>query len=1203
MTINNTTQLMMNQKYAHTLTPDKEFKALQTQEGNSLFFSIDFENIFYITYEIPGDTHGWNRVDLSTPLAAAFGSATVVAKSFDVAQDLLMGCTDIVLVVTVNGTDYLYTSLNNDNSDEGWAGGGIAFTQIPFDDKDTTHNYAGLPIADIYIAQSGVTEFIIADIITNPTLQTVSRYFVDPTKKISGNSTAWNPHDLSGNLQSGKITNCVGRLQCKNKVDGVYTIGSLVNNTEIVYTPIYNDLQRGVAVAPTYITLPPNATPATTFMALSRPDATSPFTDLFIATNGSLYFLTAAQQAVNTAPVLVYSNALLQNVEDLHVNNGNGNVVVWGRNANQQLFYMECPVGSEAITTAWSYPIPILSNVIATDTYVNAQANNLVIFAHQMQASVEVLLQITQDPVTTGWQQRSILLPATHVDEMLEQTMYSTHVTFTDQYNNNQAFTPVSITATSPCSVYIEDVYYKLDTINPVAITTDQTGAITIMQPVDGMGCACYVVATGDTSVEINPMLSIMDPLKKVSDGPSLDITLTAEDGSTSNLLDASVTADDKTSVASCIQNLIGSITTLNIPANGTSLATTPSLSAVAGKRQPRKIFFDETKHKIFGIDLTKGAMRYYEGMEQMSHLGFVLNTDKSITLAKTQNAVGGVGGFDSWIEAKAGDVYNWCKDKVNDVKSWVITIGTDVIDFFVTIGENTFHFIVNCYHDIVNGIHSLVNVLEATWDKVRQWVGFVFAWKDIVATHQVLKNILYTYAEQCVNGIDDAIVDVQNAFGSLEANINGWANMPTIDTTMGSLTATPSGSTGKTDPTSNWGVHHAKSNATNASNNTTLPDQTYSDTMTNIFGDLVTAIETAEGNFETTIGQVKALAADFPKLSTTQVMQQIIAILADSVISECEDIITTLMSIFKELVKGCIDGLDTGIDFPIISAMYKRFSGGDEFSLLDVTCLIVAIPATVIFKAAYDKAPFPAGDANTIALATAPDFASIQKLCAANSSVSASVAAVNGKDGNTQLVGDSGFSELYKNIVFLSDVAAAWGAVALMIFGPLKTKFPESAMISSLAAVNYLPYVAPDITGSLSPLQEKKWYAIMSAVCTGIGVLKLMPDVGSFTKTKSPWYDTWCATVSPWVDFVLNIIWQIPTTGAIFDSANQNLGGLLAFCGGSGFDCSGMLAPIIADDEEPLTWAVAVGFNGVFNLAYGACSVASYFETPPSSN
>ncbi|HVV18611.1 MAG TPA: hypothetical protein VHF06_04200, partial [Pseudonocardiaceae bacterium] len=112
--------------------------------------------------------------------------------------------------------------------------------------------------------------------------------------------------------------------------------------------------------------------------------------------------------------------------------------------------------------------------------------------------------------------------------------------------------------------------------------------------------------------------------------------------------------------------------------------------------------------------------------------------------------------------------------------------------------------------------------------------------------------------------------------------------------------------------------------------------------------------------------------------------------------------------------------------------------------------------------------------------------------------------------------------------------------------------------------------------------------------VISDLMLVKSLVDLGvALTAEGSAAQGAW-SPVTPWLDFGGNILWQVPTTAALFDKENQNTAGILNFWGGTCFDCNGVMSPVLADDEDPITWGVAVGVAAVFNLAYGSMSCAA---------
>jgi len=166
-------------------------------------------------------------------------------------------------------------------------------------------------------------------------------------------------------------------------------------------------------------------------------------------------------------------------------------------------------------------------------------------------------------------------------------------------------------------------------------------------------------------------------------------------------------------------------------------------------------------------------------------------------------------------------------------------------------------------------------------------------------------------------------------------------------------------------------------------------------------------------------------------------------------------------------------------------------------------------------------------------------------------------------------------------------------GALSLVIFSPLAKKFPATKVFPVINGLSYLLYVAPDIMGQIPDVQDKKWWAITNETIAGLMIVKSLVDMGVGVTDKNSSAQKIWDPVSPWVDCVGNILWQVPTSAAVFDAENNNVPGILSFFGDTCFDCNGAMSPALAADTDPITWGILVGFASFFNLAYGAMSCA----------
>ena len=1074
MKIVNSTELMKNQKHAVIMAPDKQFEVLQTQQGNSLFFSIGTDNIFYCTREIPADTHGWSRFDFSSALSASFSNATIVAKTFDVAQNVATGLIDIALVVTVNGSDNLFVSLGNTNTDTAWAADTIKWTAMPFD--DTARTYKTLAIADVFLTEAGASEYIIADILEDPTstIKSIYRYYIDPSKKNTGHF--WNEHDLAADFEAGTITSCVGR-KSGQPVDGVYTLGTILNLPQLIYTPVFNAFSPRTAAPTTNFTIPAT----TTAMAVSVRQ--SPYTDLFVAAGGSLYYLPYDQQTGTTGapptPVLIYSNAVLQGVQKLHVNNSATQTLVWGLNEQGQIFYLSCKPGSEATTTAWSYPVAILTGVEGIATYINGLQNSVIVFAHMQD---DTLIQLTQDANTKQWTTRNILLPSADVNDYVENYTFTTHIRLTDDNNVPLYNEPVTISSTAACSVYINNAYHVLYPNTPLQISCDETGTINIQQRTDSLSGIFFKVTDGTTTAVINPMTNVLAKLAPVKTGADLNVNVKDEKGNSTALVNPTY-ADQQDAIAQYIAQFVAQQSSL--PADGT-LKPTATTSATAAAAVP---ITKRTPKKIVGLHTVNGKLVYYDNVEHAKQLGVLLHKPAPTGAAAT--ALGAVAAGDP-IELWAADAWNWLKNLVDQVVSMELQIFDEITHFFVTLGNEIYHFAIRLINDIVEGVKFVINKIKVFFDDLVKWLGMIFDWNNYVRTHKVLRSMFVNFTNNTISNIMSTKSSLNQASNELMAEINQWAGIIdgyTFPTDSASSTSASNNSdAGQNTPQSNWGHQQTKNNAPNAG--WTAPVSVIGD----ILNDFFNLVNTEVDIINDAIIQLQDIISQASTTPIGDLVKKIVAVIADVLIASATNIADTLLDVAAQLIGDIVNEVFLApLNIPVISPLYKLFAD-EELSLLDAVCLVMAIPLNIIYETAFGSIPFP-DNAQTNALINATSLKAFGDACLPPSPTAA-----------TQ-VWDDDTNNFWMKI---ANILAFVGSVLVTILGALKLFFDTGLpgyIVASLYAICYIPYVAPDIVGLIQNFYDPEhyWFNVMNACIAAVMIIKNCVDIKLVQSADAP--------------------------------------------------------------------------------------------------
>ncbi|MBL8175809.1 MAG: hypothetical protein JNK48_14130 [Bryobacterales bacterium] len=1153
MKINFDSELMANQSHAVVMAPDAAFEALQSQDGGSLFFSLGTDHVFYLTREAPATATGWTKLDLSSVLAQKFNGAAIAAKSFSVAQNPQTQGIDIGLVITVSGADYLFLSLGNANTTDSWANG-AAWTAIPFDAGTAP---TPLTISNVYLmnvlSQGAQVENIFVDILSSPgnTLEPIARYYISP-----GASPQWNAHYLPAEMSAGSVTSCLGNRP-GDPVPGIYTMGSIGGDEQLIFTPQYNYFGANPP-SPTKLTLPAGASAAAS--ALNGAGVTN----LFLSATGGLYVFAPGNQGEDAAPVIASANPLTAGASRLAASTSGGQTAVWGINAQGNLFYVQCPEGSEANPASWSNPVPLLPGAEEFAFYLNLNAGTNVLFAN---IDGQNLVQLTQDPATANWLQRSILLPGTSVDDMAVYNSFTTHIQITDDNGVAAPNTAASITATTAVSVYLNGVYHVLSPSVPLNVTADATGVLTIVQATDSLSAVCFQVTLTETPTvtqTINPMSNVQARLATVTNGTSLaNVVVTNSDGTQQPLIPAGTSSSDLDSAAQSIVQF--QQVASGLPQNGSRV--TPSSTAAA------------TAH--FALRFQPTGLQYVEGPEASASLA----SGNPIAVA-------------------AEDFFMWVKHIVHEIESFTVKAVEGVYHFFATIGGEIYDVLLDCIGSVVHAVEYVFNKIKVFFTDLIKWLGFLFNWSDIVNTHKAVKNVLKQCVIRAVNQIATLETDVENAFQNLENNLNSWAGLPAAPNTMGGYQSSSSSAPGTGSPQSNWALHHTKGNVSQAATTYSNPAADRG-VFATVIADLEKMVDNEIGDIKTAITQLKSDVIDqLATLTPLQVVEKVVAIVLDFILSTAENLIVTSLEIIAAVVEGIIDLLDAPLDIPILSPIYKEISGGDALSFLDLTCLVCAIPATIVYKLVTNQAPYSAADAQALQQATS--FAALQTIFNGSSTQPAGTAMLRAADSSQP-------SQLMFVTTIIADVFALFGSMLTAVMAVAKKAESEATAPSKalryIAACSYFPYVAPDMVGAFS--SAGAWYTVMNDIVTIVAIVKTLTDNSDTLNEDTPLTaaenQMWRTYISPVAECVINGVWLAPAIGSIV-ADHSAADKWISFASNLAFDIGGIAAPA---SEEKIVGAevAAVVFVAiqVLTVGYGLLStgagVAVAMESSPSSS
>lgn len=1096
-------ELMKNNKQAAIMSPQAHFKALQTSEGHTLFFSIGTDGIFYLTRELPDSETGWEAVDLSSTLSDYHASAVVTAKCFEVSQDLSTNKIDVLLAITCNGQDYLYTAMDLENADATWQQA-LPWLIQAYDGSEAA---ADLNIVAIYVAEDEMSasagedyaEYIVVDTLPSNQLY-VDRYYVDPSKTLT--NKIWNSHDLAMDVSPDQMQTCLGK-QAGEWVAGLYTFGILGTERQLIYTPLYNVWDPSQAANPSRLTI------SDEMDAIAISPNPNDGTDLFVVGNQQMYYFAADQQQDGATGTLVLAHDLFLNVTQLYANANRDMVVVWGVNQQGQVFYTSCPL--IGITQgAWSEPMMILSDVTQISTYLNNSTTSKVLFA--LSGDVN-MIKLSQDPVTSVWKQSNILLPSTDVNDVYEMVSYTTHIQLLDAASNLPAGgVNLLLSSTSPVSVYINNKFKILSPDVTLSVSVDSSGILTILQETTQIGCVCYYanVENTDTVVAINPMQEVLATVLGIQTGDDLaNITVMNEDGSTEPLMPEELTDDDLDALAQAIQQVASA--SKDLPADG-SLASADTTNMMV---QPKVL--SKTATKLWGLKFESGSIRYYEGEAAEQH--FAWNELAGARLHTNSFTV-----VDA-IATTVGDIYNWVCSAWDDVTDFFVSVADKVYNCFITIAGQVYNFVLDCIEAVLTTIQMIFDKITLLIEDLIKWLGFLFQWDDILRTHDVFKNILLQYSSYAIDKINDLENSTDTIFDRLQAQIDAWAGLtPTSGYSLTSIATSNPPLDEQYDPQTNYGVYHFNNGLSEATLSSDSTNSTSSSDPQSLLDDLQAIVAGEVDTLEAAFNQFKTDVLDqLSSLDFATIIQRTVAILSNTLIECVQVMVDGAFELLKTLTQTVVDLLSKTVEIPVLSWLYEKIAG-NPLSVLDAVALIAAIPATLLYKVTTNEVPFP-DNATTTSLIQASSWEQLYNLISPNATTTAAVAHARTTDRSTEDI-----------LMITARYASTIGGFAFMGTSAAKGVFKDSLCISLLNFGAYFSATLPSmVTFFAWPWADDPKQDALSNTLYTISTILQAGSVGSCSQTE--FFNTTWVNVAASISVGTGFVGMVPPFNTFFQN------------------------------------------------------------------
>lgn len=522
------------------------------------------------------------------------------------------------------------------------------------------------------------------------------------------------------------------------------------------------------------------------------------------------------------------------------------------------------------------------------------------------------LTRLWQDNVTTFWNSHKVTI--SDMDSLKEVESYSAQIRFnTDSSIKSFAGQQVRISADSNLFVYINSQSYHLGPDHEVAFPLGMIPEFTIICPVKELGSSVIRLSADflEREEQINLTGKVLDRLQdKVSKANGLGGVKKANGQS---LVPKGVSADD---------------------VKGAEQGISKMLQVAKDIGNDQKPAFQSTSFSIGAVS---------------THTATAPNLKLVHTTSFWEDAGHTLGDFFHSIWEKTKEAFHFVMEKV-----------AEGVKFVIKIGEQVFNWIVKTIHEIGGFIQKVFESINVFFKDLFEFLAFLFDWDAIIAT----KNAYKGFVNNSLEGLRNEIGNIRKFIDeTLEKEIAKFSpELVNIPDQMGKVDVTDSPKESTADPRSNW--LNSKKDYLDKSKGGELRKKMpteFSTVFENLINDLKPILQ------ETGVGllsQIQLVGDEFTKVihgKTTflDFLKFAMQKLAGTGLFLLKQLMDVIMRTLEALVEVAYVGLNKEWQIPIISQLYKQVSGGDALTFLDVMCLFVAIPSTILYKIAENKAPF----------------------------------------------------------------------------------------------------------------------------------------------------------------------------------------------------------------------------------------------------
>ncbi|KAF7345213.1 Vegetative incompatibility protein HET-E-1-like protein 20 [Mycena sanguinolenta] len=286
---------------------------------------------------------------------------------------------------------------------------------------------------------------------------------------------------------------------------------------------------------------------------------------------------------------------------------------------------------------------------------------------------------------------------------------------------------------------------------------------------------------------------------------------------------------------------------------------------------------------------------------------------------------------------------------------------------FIIHIAGKVYEFLLKGLSYVWKAIHFVLqDVLHIPIDDIIEWLGFIFEWDDIKETHNMIVAMANASIDCAVDRVDGFKTTVNAWFDGADKWLSQLVDIPQEirDTQLSGKTASSQVagneqySNAQSAPGVNWSSYQLKhggvGNSLKGLDSGLLPT---GDSLVSFWSKIRPTLEQLGKTIQDAFADIIAIFNDHRQLSLGQMLEKFGVDLLRNILKIIRTIADGIIDLVADFITLAQKLMNTVIDIPLLSPLYKWMSGND-LTALDAMSLLIAIPTTVLFKIITGKKP-----------------------------------------------------------------------------------------------------------------------------------------------------------------------------------------------------------------------------------------------------